>query len=80
MLNFFFSLKHPSGTPECPQKNSAQSVQPFGRLQGTYKRMSCFIIQIDDNDDNDNDDNDNNGNDDNDNTENDVNKDLIKII
>ena len=28
----FFSLCHPPTTHECPQKNSAQSVQPFGRL------------------------------------------------
>ena len=28
----FFSLCHPPASPECPQKNSAQSVQPFGRL------------------------------------------------
>ena len=46
--NFFFricfSLRHPPVTPECPQQISAQSVQPFGRLQGTYIRMSCFII------------------------------------
>ena len=27
-----FSLKHPPATHECPQKNSAQSVQPFSRL------------------------------------------------
>ena len=31
----------------CPQRISAQSVQPFGRLYATcntYKRISCFII------------------------------------
>ena len=28
----FFSLCHPPASPECPQKISAQSVQPFGRL------------------------------------------------
>ena len=43
----FFSLQHPA-THECPQKNSTQSVQPFGRLYATYIyiyiRMSCFII------------------------------------
>ena len=35
-------------TPRVPmsvyKKKSAHSVQPFGRLQGTYIRMSCFII------------------------------------
>jgi len=28
----FFLKKHPPATHECPQKISAQSVQPFGRL------------------------------------------------
>ena len=28
----FFSLCHPQATHECPQKFSAHSVQPFGRL------------------------------------------------
>ena len=28
----FEFLCHPPATPECPQKISAQSVQPFGRL------------------------------------------------
>ena len=32
----FFSLCHPPATPECPQKISAPSVQPLGRLYGTY--------------------------------------------
>ena len=41
-LRIFFSLCHPPATPECPQKISVQSVQPFGRLKGTYIRMSCF--------------------------------------
>ena len=31
-FGFFFSLCHPPATHECPQKISAQSVQPFGRL------------------------------------------------
>ena len=42
----FFNLLHPPAINECPQKISAQSVQPFGRLYATYIRMSCFIIQI----------------------------------
>ena len=42
----FFNLCHPQSTHECPQKISAHSVRPFCRLQGTYIRMSCFIIQI----------------------------------
>ena len=38
---------HPhEATHECPLKMSAHSVQPFGRLYGTYIRMSCFIVQI----------------------------------
>ena len=41
-----FSLKHHPATPECPQKNSAHSVQLFGRLLVTYIRMSCLIIKI----------------------------------
>ena len=39
----FFSLCHPRATHECPQKNSAYLVQPFGRPEGTYTRMSSFI-------------------------------------
>ena len=38
-LNLFAYSTH-----ECPAKNSAQSVQPFGRLYTTYIRMSHFII------------------------------------
>ena len=34
--NQFFSLQHPSATHQCPHKNSAQSVQPFGRLYAAY--------------------------------------------
>ena len=37
--NFFFSLCHLQATHECPQKVSAYSVQPFGRLKGTYIQM-----------------------------------------
>ena len=36
---FFFSLKHPPGTPECPQKMSTHSVQPSGRLL-----VTCIYI------------------------------------
>ena len=46
-ISNFFSLLHPPVTHECPQKNSAQSVQPFGRLYIYYInkiRTSCFII------------------------------------
>ena len=44
IFELFFSLIHPRVTHECPQKISAQSIQPFGRLSVTYIRMSCFII------------------------------------
>ena len=45
MFEIFFS-NLALDTHECPQKISAQSVQPFGRLYATYIyiRMSCFII------------------------------------
>ena len=43
-FRIFFSLKHPPATHECPQKNSAQSVQPFCRLSVTYKKMYCFML------------------------------------
>ena len=45
-FRIFFYLKHPPATHECPQKISAQSVQPFCRLSVTYKKMSCFILLI----------------------------------
>ena len=46
-LNSNFSrLFHPQATNQCPKKMSAHSVQPFDRPEGTYIRMSCFIIQI----------------------------------
>ena len=41
------SLKHPTTTHECPQKNSAQSVQPFGRLSVTYIHTNVLFYYID---------------------------------
>ena len=32
------------GYPGVPSTNLAHSVQPFGRQQGTYIGMYCFII------------------------------------
>ena len=43
-LRICFEAFVTSGVPLCSLKNSAHSVQPFGRLQGTYIRMFCFII------------------------------------
>ena len=43
----FFSLEFLRGTHGFRQKMSAHSVQPFGRLWGTFIRMFCFIIKID---------------------------------
>ena len=40
-------LKHPPGTPECPQKISAHSVQPFGRLLVTYIYTNVLFYYID---------------------------------
>ena len=36
----FFSLYHPPAIHECPHKNLAQLVLPFGRLNATYIWMS----------------------------------------
>ena len=41
----FFSLLHPSATHECPKKISVESVQPFGRLSGTYI-YECLVFLI----------------------------------
>ena len=43
----FFSLSHSPATHECPQKNSAQSVQPFGRLSTTYIYTNVLFYYID---------------------------------
>ena len=42
----FFSIFYTQDTPGFPKKMSVHSVQPFGRLWGTYiyVRMSCFNI------------------------------------
>ena len=40
----FLALNTPPATPECPQKNSAQSVQPFGRLSVTYTNVLFYYI------------------------------------
>ena len=42
----YFRLKHPPGSPECPQKNSAHSIQPFGRPQGTYIYTNVLFYYI----------------------------------
>ena len=46
-IGFLFSLYHPPATHECPQKVSAQSVQPFGRLKGTYVYTNVMFYYID---------------------------------
>ena len=44
----FLSIKQHPATHECPQKNSAQSVQPFGRLYATYiLYMNVLFYYID---------------------------------
>ena len=35
----------PRATHEFTQKSLVHSVQPFGRLNGTYIRMSCFFYK-----------------------------------
>ena len=46
LKNYIFCLFYPRDTPGFPQKISAHSVQPYGRLYGTYIQMSCFITLI----------------------------------
>ena len=36
----------PAATHECPQTISALSVQPFGRPEGTFLWISCFIMKM----------------------------------
>ena len=43
----FFSVKHPPATPECSQKISVHSVQPFGRLLVTYIYTNVLFYYID---------------------------------
>ena len=38
----FFSPQHPSATHECPQKNSAPSVQPFSWLK--QHLHECLVL------------------------------------
>ena len=45
-LEFFKPMSPCRATHEFTQKMSAHSVQPFGRPEGTYVRMSCFIIYV----------------------------------
>ena len=42
----FLSLCHPKTTHECPQKMSADLVQPFGLPEGKYIQMSCFLYRL----------------------------------
>ena len=45
-FSIFFSLRHPLATHECPQKVSAQSVQPFGRPPaiGNIFIYECLVL------------------------------------
>ena len=46
MFEFFQPIK-PTATHKCLQKISAHSVQPFGRLQGTYLYTNVLFYYID---------------------------------
>ena len=44
IIEFFKRMSTPSH-PCVSTKKSAHSVQPFGRPEGTYIRMSCFLYR-----------------------------------
>jgi len=47
ILESFLAYITPRVTMSVRKKNSAHSVQPFGRPEGTHTRMSCIFYYID---------------------------------